>query len=567
VALEFQYPCVRIRQDQNSKYLLLFSAPAFDIDSWIGIPQRLVLGGNETAGFQRTVSKSREAALRQFFGDDRNVIQNPILAAIRQAPGVQVVYESSQDNDDLGVVRISFEELTQTPMAELLKIARLYLESRSPELSARALPDELVAQLSAELPTDLLGPQSMVGGAEISVVADSDDLEEIDEPAEEALFDESQITDFWDHLRAREEIAKKLPADKISDGLLGFDRLTIEAYLRPVILVDGQHRLRGAVLASEERIDASAAAKGLAIAGHSTAEIRRQLATSIGRALPISLLMDESPAEHVFQYVVVNQKATPVAKALLGTIISTSLAADELNEIATRLENANIDLEAARIISILSKAEDSPFAGKVAKGMEGEGEKLPWSVLGSVADIFRFLQGAKFYHEPSIDHAKIWRDLHLGDSPIVADWQTRGYESALAYWRDINGPWMGVFKAFWTSARAKLASDDIGAPNAWGNPRESNVFNKPSLHILATDFFSFLKEQRVKLQSSDQISDLVEEWLEYVSPNYFSRDWKLIGVKKDSVGTRRQWSRLWAQHRQSGGNPPLSQEFSKLFKG
>jgi hypothetical protein len=573
VVLTFRYSCVRVRQDQSARDLLFFSAPAPEIESWIGIPQRLALGGNETAGFQRTVSKSREAALRQFFGDERNVIQNPILAAIRQAPGVQVAYEQSDENEELGHVTITFDELTQTPMAELLRLARQYLESRSPELSSRALPNDLIASLTAALPAELLLSQaatadlSASGGDSGDGEVDENDVDQEGEPAEDALFDESQITDFWDHLRAREEIAKKLPAEKISEGLLGFDRLTIEAYLRPIILVDGQHRLRGAVLATEEKIDASAEAKELAIQGLATGEIRRRLAAQMGRSLPVSLLMDESPSEHVFQYVVVNQKATPVPKALLGTIISTSLAADELDEIATRLENANIDLEGARIVSILSKAEDSPFAGKVAKGMEGEGEKLPWSVLGSLADLFRFLQGAKFYHEPTIDHAKIWRDLHLNDSPIVAEWQAKGYQSAFDYWRDLNGPWMGSFKAFWRATRAKLASDLSDSPNVWGDPRESNIFNKPSLHILATDFFAFLKEQRTKLASEDQIPDLVDAWLEYVSPNYFARDWKLVGVKKDSVGTRRQWSKLWAQHRQSGGAAPPTAEFSKLFKG
>lgn len=90
--------------------------------------------------------------------------------------------------------------------------------------------------------------------------------------------------------------------------------------------------------------------------------------------------MDDSPAEHVFQYVLVNQKATPVPKALLGTIISTSLAEDELSTIAARLEDAKIPLEGARIISILSRAEDSPFAGLIAKGFgSDDSTKLQWN--------------------------------------------------------------------------------------------------------------------------------------------------------------------------------------------
>ena len=280
--------------------------------------------------------------------------------------------------------------------------------------------------------------------------------------------------------------------------------------------------------------------------------------------------MDDSPAEHVFQYVVVNQKATPVAKALLGTIISTSLAEEELATIAERLEDAKIPLQGSRIVSILSRNTDSPFAGLVAKGLKDEGMgKLQWSVLGSLADMFRYLQGARLYHDSnSVDHAKIWRTHHLDSSSIVEEWQARGYKTPYAYWQDLNGPWIKIFVAFWRRTRDVLANtEDLSAHNYWGNPRCSNIFNKPSLHILAADFFSFLREQKVKISSVDQIPELVDGWLEYVSKQYFSRDWKLSGVKKDSVGTRRQWSKLWMNHRQEGGAPPPFGEFAKNYRG
>ena len=63
---------------------------------------------------------------------------------------------------------------------------------------------------------------------------------------------------------------------------------------------------------------------------------------SCSRRLPISLLLDDSPEEHVFQFVVVNQKATPIGRALLGTIVSTSLTAEELDKVAQRLTQAGI---------------------------------------------------------------------------------------------------------------------------------------------------------------------------------------------------------------------------------
>lgn len=571
--MKMRYPCVRVQQTSDSTDLLMFSASAVEIDEWVGVPQRLSLGGAETAGFQRTVSNRREQALRKFFAEPKNVIQNPLLCAIRQAPGVQVVYEPSKLDISIGHVVIEFEDYSKFSTPELFKAARITLEQRVPILVNRARPDDLVAALQNS--TALAQLENFITTDIQS--EDRDDTDESekeeaieegeDEPAEDALFDESQITEFWDQLRAREVISEKMTALKFADEVLGFSRAMLQSYLCPVILVDGQHRLTGALLAATDEVDNSDEAKELVFSGQSPKEVRKQLLIQRAKHLPVSLLMNESPAEHVFQYVVVNQKATPVPKALLGTIISTSLAAGELESIAARLEDAKIPLEGSRIVSILSRAADSPFAGLVAKGMEDEGAgKLPWSVLGSLADIFRFLDNGRYYHEQS-DHAKTWRNHHLAKSKIVNEWHTLGYGSAYEYWQDLNGPWMKVFKAFWTRTRDVLAEPkDKGAKNIWGNPRESNIFNKPSLHILTADFFCFLHERKASIDSVDDISGLVDDWLEYASSQYFSRDWKLDGVKKDSVGTRKQWSKLWSNHRREGGSPPTPAAFRQLYK-
>lgn len=563
-----RYPCVRVKQEEGSKDILLFAASASEIDAWVGIPQRLNLEGNETVGFQRTVSSTREAALRKFFSEDRNVMQNPLLCAIRQAPGEHVTFEPATEENDIGHVSISLEPLGSYSFLELLRAARLYLESRSLGLTNRPIPSELVVEIQGTLdPQSLIVDEGNAGDDEIGEESEGEDFDEseLDEPAEEALFDESQITEFWDQLRAREEVAARLEASTEIDDMQGFSRRMLESYLRPVILVDGQHRLRGAVLAAEDEIDSGPEAHALIAEGKSPDEARAILMPEKVRHLPVSLLMDDSPAEHVFQYVLVNQKATPVPRALLGTIISTSLGADELATIADRLEDAKIPLEGSRIVSMLSKASDSPFMNLVAKGIEGDGAyKLQWSVLSSLADMFRYLKGGRFYHAP-MDHADVWRKHHLEASGIVADWQARDFPSPFDYWKDLSGPWMLVFKAFWSATRDALASENEESHNYWGNTRDSNIFNKPSLHILSADFFSYLREKKARIDAVDQIPGYVTDWLEYVSPQYFARDWRLEGVKKDSVGTRRQWSKLWTNYRQQGSLPAPG-EFAKIYR-
>ncbi len=568
--LEFEYPCVAVRQQEGGKELLLFSASALDVERWVGIPQRLSFSGAETSGFQRTVSPTREAALRKFFSEERNVIQNPLLCAIRQAPGLQVAFRPDQPGSMLGTVKVSFEDYGALTLHQLLTAARVYLESRVPELAKRSMPVDLVVNLEASIDARDLEARDVHLDPDLDANGGESEDGEGDEPAEEALFDESQITDFWDQLRAREEVVGKLNEAAGWQAIAGFSREMLQSYLQPIILVDGQHRLRGAVLAAKDDAEVSKAASDLVLDGTNPEDARAAVLKSTARQLPISLLMDDSPAEHVFQFVLVNQKATPVPKALLGTIISTSLAAEELETIAHRLEDAKIELEGSRIVSILSRSEDSPFRGLVAKGFGFEdGGKLQWSVLGSLSDMFRYLKGARFYHDTATDHAATWRKHHLDASGIVGDWQAREFSDPYAYWQDLSGPWLDVFKEFWTRTRDHLAStENPFAHNHWGNTLKSNIFNKPTLHVLATDFFSYLREQKVRLTSKDDIESVVNGWLEYVSPQYFSRDWKLegSGVKKDSVGTRRQWSKLWADHRQQGGSPPAPAEYIKLKK-
>lgn len=568
--MHLRYPCVVVQQSEGSSQLILFSAPATEIDTWVGIPQRLSINTIETAGFQRTVSKPRENALRKFFSDPKNVIQNPLLCAIRCEPGVEVRFDPVEPSSSIGNLDITFKDYKTFTMTELLGAAKLSLEQRVPSLGQRPRPDELMGKLQSVLSAGDFGDYNEDEGEEDDLSDESSEVNGLNsgEPAEEALFDESQITEFWDQITARELLCRKIPELGDSGDVFGFTRSMLESYLRPIILVDGQHRLTGALLASRDEQDNSEIAEELILGGATPEQARTNRATGSGRSLPVSLLMNPSPAEHVFQYVVVNQKATPVPKALLGTIISTSLAADELASIAERLEDAKIPLEGSRVVSMLSRAIDSPFMGLVAKGMEGDGtSKLPWSVLGSLADMFRYLEDGKLYHE-SIDHAKVWRGHQLEKSEIVQDWDSKNYPTPYAFWQDLNGPWIEVFKAFWKQVILRLADNqNPGLRNYWGSPRESNIFNKPTLHILAADFFCYLRETKTSIDSVESMPELVNGWLEYVNPLYFARDWKLEGVKKDSVGIRKQWAKLWSNHRRGVTSIPAPAAFSQLYKG
>lgn len=566
----YSYPAVRILQSGSAQPLVLLAAKATEIDRWAGVPQKLRVVvdeevNTELLGFQRDEDKDRIAQIAQFYADANNVLQNPLLCAIRKAVGQEVTFIAGagepEGDTSRGQLKITVTDRSELSLASLFKETREFLEERVPALAGQKPSDHLVTRL-----------RSMLNSAEDTETGDTDDAEAV--PLEEALTEQSHIAEFWDAIAAREQVLGELGNKFDGDEFLGFSRHVLEAYLCPVILVDGQHRLLGALQAADTALQQDSnritrVAELLAADPNADADqIQFDLRTEKARVLPISLLLDERPEEHVFQFVVVNQKATPVRAALLGTIISTSLAEEELGSIAERLESAGVPLQSSMAITYFAKNENSPFAGLVTRGLLGDGtEKLPWSVLGQIVGMFRNLRGAKYFHDPKIDYADIWKRRLLDSSGVCTDWNLYEASSAFDYWQQGDGPWRDVFVNFWTAVRDTLGETaNKSAPNYWGQPRSSNLFNKPSLLTLATDFFAYLVESKQMIASADSVKGLVADWLGDVNTDYFARDWKLSGVKKDSTGIRRQWSYQWFSHRRDPKSLPAVSVYSRLYK-
>lgn len=569
-----EYPALLFRQNPDAPPLVLLSASAIELDQWVGIPQKTRITDGETLGFQRDDNPERVEQIAKFYGEARNVIHNPLLCAIRQRVGVDVTFTPKADaqtdansSATTGTLKINVKDRSSSSLLELIREVRQSIEARVDGLAARPLPEMLIAKLLTQVEILRQDPQD-------KVMDDSDSGEDIisenQQAVEEALFEESHVTDFWDALRAREELLGRLGSQFTGDDFLGFTRSAMEAYLKPVVLVDGQHRLLGALKAARDAVDKDPEVieriGNLVAQGTPENEIKHQLLMERARSLPISLLLDHHPGEHVFQFVVVNQKATPVRPALLATIISTSLSESELEPISDRLENAGVPLKSSRAISFFARHPSSPFAGRVARGLSDEGsDLLPWTVLGQLVAMFRDLSGARFYHDSKMDYADNWKRRQLERSKLVDT--TQGAAAAYEAWRDPDGPWRSVFIAFWSAVRDTLGSaSNPDAGNFWGKPRTSNLFNKPSLATLATDFFAYLVETRQTIDAADSIPALVDDWLVDVDKNYFARDWKLTSVKKDATGTRKQWSKIWFGYRRDPKTLPRVALYSTLYK-
>lgn len=568
------YPAVRVRQTKEAGDLVLFAAPATDIDDWSGVPQREDLGGGaEAVGFQRTENPKRLKEIASFFGNPKNIIQNPLLLASRDAQRVKFSpsdsSDQSPDGSQLGMLTIEWEDLSGVSLLELLRRVKTTLEVRVPELKSKSLDPTEITRLKGRANSEhpdiksLLDSEGDVEEDEPAVAEDEDDGGA--DLATSLLLNDMHIADFWQDVAARVKILEDT-GEFDGDTFLGFDKEAMISYLQPLVVVDGQHRLRGALLVAKAAPDSSEMRREAQSAlGRNPDEVFEEMVRREARCLPVSLLIDPSPAEHVFQFVLVNQKATPIGTALLGTIVSTSLSEDELLGVSERLTAAGIPLHDSQAIAYLTRNADSPFFGLVQRGVSREGtDLLQWNVLGSLMKIFRDLKNGKLYHE-NLDHADRWRRTLLESSEIVVV-QDLG-DDKFEVWRRPDGPWRDVFIAFWIAVRDTLATTDeadADAGNYWGSNNNSNLFNKITLTILAADFFQFLNERQRPIDSISEIAELVDDWLDGVKQTYFSRDWKLQSVKKDQAGIKKQWASQWALYRKDPVRVPPVEVFRQL---
>lgn len=564
--MEFRYKAIRINQTGSGKMLTMFAAPSPDIKKWAGVPQKKRFGsGEETAGFQREENPARIKSLCEFYQNNENIIQNPLLCATRDIQKSSVEFipseESEIDGIQIGDIVIKVADFLSMPLQDIVGMVREYIETRVPELRGKAVSDELILILKARAAK--CGHFSAGSSSESSQEAQEENAEgEGDDGAEAALFEESHILDFWQEIAARHEILKLIDDSIDGDEFLGFTREALLSYLLPVVLVDGQHRLLGALQAAQARLTEDSVQSEVEQRisdGESPEDVESDIVYRNARRLPISLLMSNDPAEQVFQFVVVNQKATPIGRALLGTIVSTTLSNEEMGTVASRLKNAGIQLEESQAITYLARYPESPFANLVERGLTGDAKDLlQWNVFSSLISIFRDLQGGKLFGERA-DYAASWKNKYLESSQIVFSFSENGYSSAFEYWKSFDGPWRSVFIEFWKAVREKLANtDNPDRWNYWGSPRKSNIFNKVSLTILTADFFKYLFTAKKEIKNEQEIETTVNEWLEEVNLNYFDKDWELwkYGVKKDQSGIKNQWAALWTEHRQAGGQLP-----------
>jgi hypothetical protein len=212
------YRSVRIRQTDSGGWLILFAAPATEIDDWAGIPQKKAIGDpkeigitQETTGFQREEDRKRIKELVDFYSNDNNVIQNPLLCATRQTNQGVVSFEVDTNVEhspfaQTGILTIQSEPLKSFSLLDLLRRVKVDLEHRVSSLSGQQPSDKLLVELKRRTSAGAIEPESDTDPDFIDREDVTELLEEVTDSAESAgavFSDESHIFDFWEEVSAR----------------------------------------------------------------------------------------------------------------------------------------------------------------------------------------------------------------------------------------------------------------------------------------------------------------------------------------------------------------------------
>jgi len=250
---------------------------------------------------------------------------------------------------------------------------------------------------------------------------------------------------------------------------------------KPGLILDGQHRVYGAKGVNEFPVN-----------------------------LPIVLIPDLEISEQVFHFYVLNNKARPLNKTELRSIVSTSLSNEEIHQLYDRFEQVGVTAEEASWTHKMNTDRDSPFRDLVNFGYPGSRAPIPENVANTV--VSKFIKMGRKY-KPLFES--------------VNDWSS---ENAVGY--DYR---LKVFFALWRAVKLKY-------PNAWQSAvteGKGQILQKVNLIILQEFLLDKLVSEMPKRKAKNEgspFSDISQLELEvsfqlhYLTEEFYNRTWVLKGL-------------------------------------
>lgn len=378
---KFEYPVLAFRQQKGAPIEVAFVAYAGDVLKWSGIPRK---SDELLTGFQRFKDEKRiDQEIVPFFANPANCSPTAIIVALRKDSGIGKCVLKDQN--------VAAGAIVQTTLVI--------------ELDEKALETDEVFSAAQEYVDKRLGAEAdEADDSEEEDEAEADDDEEDDdEDEDEEIVHLGSVT----LKRMKEELDKKSNWENQSF------RAAIADYIKPVFLIDGQHRVSAA---------AKFGAKGL--------------------PFMVCGLFDTPWEEQVFQFTVVNLKPKRIPPALITSIAGLSLTREEQDSVGARLAQARVKMAEVSIMSLVAYEDKSPFADQIDMAVGGPSDKDALLGYGGMKRL-----------------AKVWYRASRTSLTLIAKqlYQTHSVSNARRQWRD-DRAWFDFFCAFWDAVRRHYPS-------------------------------------------------------------------------------------------------------------
>lgn len=478
----YTYRATAYRQASNSESPLLISfvATAEEILQWAGIPRRAEEG---LIGFQRTADPVRVQKAAEFFRQAENQSPTALILGLHPSSGgvhYEVEFEAAR-TDDLSL-EASFRHCLLT------------VHSRETELSPTEARDLVRAQLLARLPTEFDEPgsgepirelQSTVDDADYDAEYSPEELSE-DDDAEEIELGTSVISDLLLRLEDEAWVARNI--DDLRD------------MAKPATVIDGQHRILGAV--------------------------------EVDRDIPFTVvaIVDCPWAEQVFQFTVVNYTATGIPDQFITANAALSLTSSELDYLQDRLSQAGVKVTEYELMRVVNFDASSPFYGLVNLTEKPRPDRIGYKTMVRIAKAWYSARDPVFAQI----HANLYPEIVGTPGPVKRERMTE--------WK--TATWGEFFIAFWEVVRNRYDSKPSHEPghNLW-EVGHSQLMVAVVLQQLQAAFLSNLRAQdeeffEVAGETNEEalqhllgkIRTRAEKFLDSVPAGFFGIKWKTTSL-------------------------------------
>lgn len=414
--MEKTYDVIAFRQQNRSPIQVAFVAHAGDVLSWAGIPRK---SDEMLTGYQRFLDEKRvDTQIIPYFQTAENCSPTAVIVALRK--------DSSLGKCKLANEQVAPGEIVHTTLTITLDEA--------------ALKTDKLFEVALQFVNDRLAIDSAKHVGEAVTEELEEEIEE-----EETESDEDADDDTLVHLGTSTlERMKQLLDDRNNWKNKNFRKAIVE-FVKPVMLIDGQHRTSGAA----------------------------KIGTN-GLPFVVCGLYNVPWTEQVFQFTVVNLKPKRLPPSTITAIAGLSLTRVEQNAVETRLKQAGVRMAEVSMMSLVAYGDESPFANLVDMNVgssEANQGRLGYTSIKRLAS--PWYRGTR-------------KSFTLIAKEIIG---TNNQSTARSDWRE-ERLWFEFFCAFWETVRSQYSAD------LWAKNENNSLFVGSHLWGLQEAILSQVDAQR-----------------------------------------------------------------------